>query len=73
MLRNVLAVCTEQAWAVHGREVDRESVTDDGRRVASVILTPAGRGRLAAEIAQLPGVRAPRTGDRGPGTPLDQE
>jgi putative Mg2+ transporter-C (MgtC) family protein len=65
VLRNVLATCTEQGWAVHGLEVDRESVTEEGHRVASVILTLAGRGNLvtlAAEIAQLPGVRAARTG-----------
>jgi putative Mg2+ transporter-C (MgtC) family protein len=65
VLRNVLATCTEQGWAVHGLEVDRESTTEEGHRVASVILTLAGRGNLvtlAAEIAQLPGVRAARTG-----------
>jgi putative Mg2+ transporter-C (MgtC) family protein len=65
VLRNVLATCTEQGWAVHGLEVDRESTTDEGHRVASVTLTLAGRGNLvalAAEIAQLPGVRAARTG-----------
>jgi putative Mg2+ transporter-C (MgtC) family protein len=65
VLRNVLAACTEQGWAVHGLEVDRESLTDEGHRVASVTLTLAGRGNLvalAAEIAQLPGVRAARTG-----------
>jgi len=65
VLRNVLAVCTEQGWAVHGLEVDRESTTDEGHRVASVILTLGGRGdlvALAGEIAQLPGVRAARTG-----------
>jgi putative Mg2+ transporter-C (MgtC) family protein len=65
VLRNVLAACTDQGWAVHGLEVDRESLTDEGHRVASVTLTLAGRGNLvalAAEIAQLPGVRAARTG-----------
>src|SRR4051812_40756985 len=65
VLRNVLAACTEQGWAVHGLEVDRESTTDEGHRVASVILTLDGRGdlvALAGEIAQLPGVRAARTG-----------
>jgi putative Mg2+ transporter-C (MgtC) family protein len=50
---------------VHGVEVHRETVTEEGHRVATVILTLAGRGdlvALAAEIAQLPGVRAARTG-----------
>jgi putative Mg2+ transporter-C (MgtC) family protein len=65
VLRAVLSTCTEQGWAVHGVEVDREGTTDEGHRVASVTLTLAGRGdlvALAAEIAQLPGVRAARTG-----------
>ena len=65
VLRSVLSTCTEQGWAVHGVEVDREGTTDEGHRVASVTLTLAGRGdlmTLAAEIAQLPGVRAARTG-----------
>ena len=65
VLRAVLSTCTEQGWAVHGVEVDREGVTDDGRRVATVLLQLAGRGdlpALAAEIAQLPGVRTARTG-----------
>jgi len=66
VLRSVLSTCTEQGWAVHGVEVDREGVTDEGHRVASVTLTLAGRGdrvALAAEVAQLPGVRTARTGD----------
>ena len=66
VLRSVLSTCTEQGWAVHGVEVDRESTTDEGRRIARVTLTLAGRGdlaALAAEVAQLPGVRAARTGD----------
>jgi putative Mg2+ transporter-C (MgtC) family protein len=66
VLRNVLSTCTEQGWAVHGVEVDREGTTDEGHRVASVTLTLAGRGdlaELAAEVAQLPGVRAARTGE----------
>jgi putative Mg2+ transporter-C (MgtC) family protein len=65
VLRNVLSTCTEQGWAVHGVEVDREGTTDEGHRVASVTRTLAGRGdlvALAAEVAQLPGVRAARTG-----------
>jgi putative Mg2+ transporter-C (MgtC) family protein len=73
VLRTVLATCTEQGWAVHGLEVDRESLTEEGHRVASVTLTLAGRGNLvalAAEIAQLPGVRAARTGAE---EPLDEQ
>lgn len=65
VLRNVLSVCTDQGWAVHGVEVDREGVTEEGDRVATVLLQLAGRGdlpALAAEIAQLPGVRTARTG-----------
>jgi putative Mg2+ transporter-C (MgtC) family protein len=73
VLRTVLSTCTEQGWAVHGVEVDREGTTDEGHRVASVTLTLAGRGvlsELAAEVAQLPGVRAARTGAENP---LDEE
>jgi putative Mg2+ transporter-C (MgtC) family protein len=47
-------------------EVSREGTTDDGHRVATVELQLRGRGNLpalAAEIVQLPGVRAARTGD----------
>jgi putative Mg2+ transporter-C (MgtC) family protein len=65
VLRSVLSACTEQGWAVHGVEVHRESITEEGQRVATVILTLAGRGdlvALAAEVAQLPGVRGARTG-----------
>jgi putative Mg2+ transporter-C (MgtC) family protein len=65
VLRAVLSTCTEQGWAVHGVDVDREGTTDEGHRVASVTLTLAGRGdlvALAAEVAQLPGVRTARTG-----------
>jgi putative Mg2+ transporter-C (MgtC) family protein len=66
VLRTVLAACTDQGWAVHGVEVDREGVTEEGERVATVLLQLAGRGdiaELAAELAQLPGVRTARTGD----------
>lgn len=65
VLRNVLAACTERGWAVHGVEVHREGVTEEGDRVATVLLQLVGRGdlpELAAEIAQLPGVRTARTG-----------
>jgi putative Mg2+ transporter-C (MgtC) family protein len=73
VLRSVLSACTEQGWAVHGVEVHRESITEEGQRVATVILTLAGRGdlvALAAEVAQLPGVRAARTGAEDP---LDEQ
>jgi len=65
VLRAVLSACTDQGWAVHGLEVDREGTDEEGRRVATVVLELAGRGdlpALAAEIAQLPGVRTARTG-----------
>ena len=73
VLRNVLAACTERGWALHGVEVDREGTTEEGLRVASVTLTLDGRGdlvALAAEIAQLDGVRAARTGAE---EPLDEQ
>ena len=66
VLRAALSVCTEQGWVVHGVDVDREGTTEEGRRVASVTLRLAGRGHLAslaAELGQLPGVRAARTGE----------
>lgn len=64
-LRNVLAVCTDQGWSVEGVVVDRESVTEDGQRVATVSLRLGGRrdlASLAGEVAQMPDVRAVRTG-----------
>jgi putative Mg2+ transporter-C (MgtC) family protein len=73
VLRNVLSTCTEQGWAVHGIEVDREATDEEGRRVATVALSLAGRGdlpALAAEIAQLPFVRTART---GAAEPLDEQ
>jgi putative Mg2+ transporter-C (MgtC) family protein len=65
VLRTVLAVCTDNGWSVEGVAVDRESVTEEGHRVATVSLRLGGRrdlGSLAAEVAQLPDVRAVRTG-----------
>jgi putative Mg2+ transporter-C (MgtC) family protein len=73
VLRNVLSTCTEQGWAVHGVEVDREGTDEEGHRVATVALELAGRGdlpTLAAEIAQVPGVRTARTGAEDP---LDEQ
>jgi putative Mg2+ transporter-C (MgtC) family protein len=69
VLRAALSTCTEQGWAVHGVEVDREGIDEDGRRVATVALELAGRGNLAAlaaEVAQLDGVRTARTGTEEP-------
>jgi putative Mg2+ transporter-C (MgtC) family protein len=46
-------------------EVDREAVDDNGDRVAAVTLQLTGRGdltALAAELTELGGVRAARTG-----------
>ena len=65
VLRTVLAACTEQGWAVRRVEVDREAVDDNGDRVAAVTLQLTGRGdltALAAELTELGGVRAARTG-----------
>jgi putative Mg2+ transporter-C (MgtC) family protein len=50
---------------VEGVVVDRESVTEDGQRVATVSLRLGGRrdlASLAGEVAQMPDVRAVRTG-----------
>jgi putative Mg2+ transporter-C (MgtC) family protein len=66
VLRTVLAACTDQGWVVRRVEVDREATADDGRRVAAVTLRLAGRGdltALAAELTELAGIRAARTGD----------
>jgi putative Mg2+ transporter-C (MgtC) family protein len=66
VLRTVLAACTERGWGVRRVEVAREAVTDDGRRVAAVTLRLTGRGdlnRLAAEMTELDGIRAVRTGE----------
>jgi putative Mg2+ transporter-C (MgtC) family protein len=73
VLRTVLSECTDQGWAVHGVEIDREGIDEDGHRVATVALELTGRGNLAAlagEVAQLPGVRTARTGAE---EPLDEQ
>jgi putative Mg2+ transporter-C (MgtC) family protein len=72
VLRTVLACCTGRGWAVRRLEVDREALTADGARIAAVTLQLAGRGdlsALAAELTELEGVRAARTGTG----PLDEE
>ncbi|GJF01925.1 membrane protein [Pseudonocardia sp. D17] len=65
VLRTVLTVCTERGFTVQGLEIDRESVTDDGQRVAAVTLNLAGRGdltALAGDVAEMAGVRSTATG-----------
>ena len=65
VLRTVLASCTEEGWVVDHVEVNREAIAADGERVAFVTLHLAGKGELtalAAELAQLPGVRGARIG-----------
>ncbi|HWM59895.1 MAG TPA: hypothetical protein VNO83_18860 [Pseudonocardia sp.] len=72
VLRTVLASCTGRGWAVRRLEVDREALTADRARIAAVTLQLAGRGdlsALAAELTELDGVRAARTGTG----PLDEE
>jgi putative Mg2+ transporter-C (MgtC) family protein len=57
---------------VHHVEVDHESVSEEGQRIAVVTLRLDGRGDLydlAAELAELPGVRSTST---GAGEPLDE-
>ncbi|MEV6897786.1 MgtC/SapB family protein [Amycolatopsis sp. NPDC051372] len=69
VLRNVLAGCTERGWVVHQVAVDRETVSEEGQRIAVVTLRLQGRGDLAeltAELAELPGVRSTATGAQDP-------
>ncbi|WIX83136.1 MgtC/SapB family protein [Amycolatopsis carbonis] len=69
VLRNVLASCTERGWVVHQVAVDRETVSEEGQRIAVVTLRLQGRGDLAeltAELAELPGVRSTATGAEDP-------
>ncbi|MEU4674960.1 MgtC/SapB family protein [Amycolatopsis sp. NPDC023774] len=69
VLRNVLAGCTERGWVVHQVAVDRETVSEEGQRIAVVTLRLQGRGDLAeltAELAELPGVRSTATGADDP-------
>jgi putative Mg2+ transporter-C (MgtC) family protein len=65
ILRTVLQLCTRRGWAVQDLAIARESVSDDGARVAAVTLRLAGRGdltALAGELAEVEGVRSARTG-----------
>ena len=72
VLRAALAACTGRGWVVHHADVDHESVSEEGHRIAVVTLRLDGRGdlyELAAELAELPGVRSTST---GLGEPLDE-
>ncbi|MCW0214985.1 MAG: MgtC/SapB family protein [Pseudonocardia sp.] len=65
LLRSVLAVCTRRGWSVQDVDIERETVTDDGSRVAAVTLRLAGRGDLAGlagELSEIDGVRSAATG-----------
>ncbi|MEC3981471.1 MgtC/SapB family protein [Amycolatopsis sp. H20-H5] len=69
VLREVLTTCTGRGWLVRHVEVHRETVTDEGQRVAAVTLLLDGRGDLtdlAAELAELPGVQRTSTGRDDP-------
>jgi putative Mg2+ transporter-C (MgtC) family protein len=65
ILRTVLQRCTQRGWSVQDLAIARETLGDDGDRVAAVTLQLAGRGDLAAlatELAEVEGVRSARTG-----------
>ena len=69
VLRAVNTTSTDRAWTVPGVAVDRNVVTDDGRRIAAVTLELAGRGDLAGLAragAELIGVRHASTGREQP-------
>ena len=69
ILRTVLERCTGAGFAVARVSVQRETFTEDGVRIAALTLLLDGRGDLtglAAELAELPGVRSAATGDGGP-------
>lgn len=72
VLRAALTTCTGRGWAVHRVDVDHESISEEGHRIAVVTLQLDGRGDLAdlvAELDELPGVRSTSTGS---GEPLDE-
>lgn len=65
ILRTVLEKCTGAGFAVARVAVERETFTEDGTRVAALNLLLEGRGDLpglAAELAELTGVRSASTG-----------
>ncbi|MFD9894031.1 MgtC/SapB family protein [Amycolatopsis sp. NPDC059027] len=69
VLRAVLETCTGRGWIVVRVAVDRETVSEEGQRVAMVTLLLDGRGDLpdlTAELAELPGVRSTATGAEDP-------
>ncbi|WP_328603060.1 MgtC/SapB family protein [Amycolatopsis sp. NBC_00345] len=69
VLRNVLTACTGRGWVVHQVAVDRETISEEGQRIAVVTLRLQGRGDftdLTAELAELPGVRSTTTGGEDP-------
>ncbi|WP_296147843.1 MULTISPECIES: hypothetical protein [unclassified Pseudonocardia] len=50
---------------MQGLAIDRETIADDGPRIAAVTLDLAGRGdvtALAGDVAELAGVRGTATG-----------
>ncbi|MFP5072288.1 MgtC/SapB family protein [Pseudonocardia nantongensis] len=65
VLRGVLERCTAAGFSVAGVAVHRERTDHDGSRVAALTLRLDGRGdlpRLAATLAETPGVRSAVTG-----------
>ena len=67
VLRGVLERCTAAGFAVARVAVHRETVADDGGRVAALTLRLEGRGDLnglASQLAEMEGVRSAVTGSR---------
>ncbi|TCK25456.1 MgtC/SapB family protein [Pseudonocardia endophytica] len=76
VLRGVLERCTASGYAVARVAVHRETVTDDGVRLAAVTLRLEGRGDLAGlatQLAELEGVRSAETGAPHPVDADDEE
>ncbi len=76
ILRSVLERCTSAGFAVARVSVHRETVTDDGVRLAALTLRLEGRGdlpELAAQLAEMDGVRSASTGTDDPVDPDDDE
>ncbi|MET8853777.1 MULTISPECIES: MgtC/SapB family protein [Amycolatopsis] len=72
VLRAALTACTGRGWSVQRVDVDHESISEEGHRIAVVTLRLDGRGDLydlAGELAELPGVRSTSTGR---GEPFDE-
>lgn len=75
ILRGVLERCTTAGFAVARVAVHRETVTEDGVRIAALTLRLEGRGdlnALAAQLAEMDGVRSAATGP-DPVDPDDDE